>query len=69
MFVEKKISLEFNEEEEEILHKMIEMCKDFRSNDVCDYLACCDCPFENICNAKYGTAKELIEELNENIQD
>jgi hypothetical protein len=48
---------------------MIEMCKDFRSNDVCDYLACCDCPFENICNARYGTAKELIEDLNESIQD
>ena len=69
MLVEKKVTLEFNEEEEEIFQKMIKMYKDFRSNDVCDYLSCCDCPFENICNANYDTVEELIEELNENIQD
>ena len=69
MFVEKKVKFEFNTDEKDIFQKMIELNEEFRDSDVCDYISCGDCPFENICNARYDTADELIEELNENIQD
>lgn len=67
MFIEKKICLEFDEKDKDVLQKMIDMKENFKNEDVCDYLACCDCPFENICNSSYDTADEIIEDLNENI--
>ena len=69
MFIEKKISLEFENEEKNVIQKMIDLYRNFEEEDICRHLACHDCPFEKLCNANYDTAEELIEELNESIQE
>ena len=69
MFIEKKIRVEFEKDEKNVIQKMIDLYKSFEEEDICQHLACCDCPFEKLCNANYDTAEELIEELNESIQD
>ena len=69
MFIEKKISIEFENEEKNVIQKMIDLYKTFEEEDICRHLSCCDCPFEKLCNANYETAEEFIEDLNESIQD
>lgn len=69
MFVERKVNVEFDKEEQNTIQKMIDLYKKFSDEDICRHLSCCDCPFEKLCNANYDTAEEFIEDLNESILD
>lgn len=67
MVVEKKVVVEFEKDEKEIVEKFITIFKDFKE-DGCEYMSCSDCPFEKLCDGNISSADDFIADINENLE-
>lgn len=69
MTVEKKIEVNFDSIELDIINKFIGLQKQFKYEDLCTHLSCCDCPMEKICDANISDAYELQDMINESLDN
>ena len=69
MLVEKKIQVNFDSMELDIINKFIGIQKQFKYDDLCAYLSCCDCPMEKICDNNISDAYEFQDMINESLED
>ena len=69
MTVEKKIQVNFDSIELDIINKFIGIQKQFKYDDLCTHLSCCDCPMEKLCDFNINDAYEFQDMINESLDD
>lgn len=68
MYVEKKIQIEFEKDEKEIINNFIALQSKCKDNGFCDYMDCCYCPFDSLCTNNISNANEMEDHINENLE-
>ena len=69
MYVDKKIQIEFTEDEKEIINNFIALKSKCEDNGLCDYMVDCSyCPFDSLCTNNISNANEVEDHVNENLE-
>lgn len=68
MYVEKKIQIEFEKDEKEIINNFIALQSKCKDNSLCDCMDCCYCPFDSLCTNNISNANEMEDHINENLE-
>ena len=69
MLVEKRICINLESDELEVINRFIKLKKDFHDENLCDHLSCCDCPMEKLCDVNISDAYEFQDMINECLED
>ena len=67
MYLEKEIQVEFTQKEKELINNFIDLQKECKREDLCDYIDCSYCPFDSLCTNNIDSANKMEEHINENL--